>query len=127
MTVTTRRLALAALDTPVMDATDRNIMPMGTLIASEMWLIEVPWDGARIGDAQVFINRACNPGNGAKEPGADDRWEWWTGVPASRIKNYRFLDTDRPSPQTLKNAERQEKPGKAPRADQQAPAPGVAG
>ena len=54
-----RRLARASLETPVSDPTDRNTMPMSTLLSSDQWLLETSWDGASIGDVQVFKNAAC--------------------------------------------------------------------
>lgn len=112
MTITTRRIAIASLSEPISDNSDRNIMAMSTLIASDQWLIETGWDGKSIGDLQIFRNLACGPNglrmledppkgkdgkplldeNGKQIPGAPkkDEWVWWGGVPFAKVKWYRF-------------------------------------
>ncbi len=112
MKLSYRRLARVSLDTPVSDPLDRNTMPMSTLIESDFWLLETSWDGAAIGDIQVFKNAACGQ-NGVrmkddKKKGVDglaldrpDEWVWWAGVPRGKVTSYRFADQEHPVPQTV--------------------------
>jgi len=128
------RLAVAQLTDPVSDPTDRNVLPMSTLILSDAFMTEVSWDGCTIGDAQVYKNRNCNA-NGVKMKDASghdlpDDWMWWAGVPRAKIKSYRFADSTNMKPQTvadpglpfeLPNAQRKEESrqagkGSSPRA-----------
>lgn len=132
MRITYRRLASASLTDPINDPGDRNVMPMSTLIASEQWLLETSWDGASIGDVQIFKNASCGQ-NGLRinvdseeldERGKKkqipklDEWIWWGGVPRGKIKSYRFTPEEHPQPLTLDeglpfelpNAERKAKP-----------------
>lgn len=138
MRIIYRRLACAALEHPINDPLDRNVMAMSTLIASEQWLHEVPWDGMGIGDVSVFRNKAfAHNGTRMTKPGdevdargrrievpLEDEWVWWSGVPRAKIKSYRFLDEDCPLPQTIpdpelpfelpnRNAQRKEKSDQA--------------
>lgn len=135
MRITHRRLASASLEHPINDPADRNVMPMSTLIASEQWLLETSWDGASIGDVQIFKNASCGQ-NGVrttidsdetdergrpKQIPKPDEWIWWGGVPRGRIKSYRFTEEEHPRPMTmdeglpfeLPNAQRKEKPEQA--------------
>lgn len=128
-----RRLASASLTDPINDPADRNVMPMSTLIASDMWLLEVSWDGTEIGDVQVFKNKSC-AANGERKVSekldrdrkpipVEDEWVWWGGVPRGKIKSYRFVDQGQIRPMTVdeglpfelpkKNAQREEKPVEA--------------
>jgi hypothetical protein len=129
-----RRLATVSLSEPISHPTDRNEMPMSTLIASDQWLLEVAWDGSSIGDVQIFKNASCGQ-NGAhtmvphpkkldergkplEVPKADE-WKWWGAVPHGRIKSYRFHEDEHPQPMTvglpfeLPNAQRKAKPDEA--------------
>lgn len=129
---THRRLAYVDLDTSISDPVDRTIMPMQRLIGvdgdppNHMWLIETSWDGASIGDVQVFRNQNCShAGNPATDKDGEPlpaNWVWWGGVPRGRIKSYRFAAGDVTLPMTLgddvipfelpkTDAERKEKPG----------------
>lgn len=113
------RLASANLEVPVYDPNDRSEMPMSTLIASDRWLLETSWDGASIGDIQVFKNTQCGPNGNSlvdtKGRKVAAQWVWWGGVPRGKIKSYRFLDiadrqpvTDEGMPFELPNAQRKE-------------------
>ena len=82
------------------DPEDRyTTMPMSTLIGTtdqHEWLLEADWDGARLGDVQIFRNKSVL-GNGklrTDEEGkrAADEWVWWGGVPRGKIRWYRFFD-----------------------------------
>ncbi len=114
MTIVTRRLKSASLVDPVNDPSDRAIMPMSTLLATEEWLLECGWDGFSVGDVQVFRNQNCLNGHRAKTPDGKpmpDVWVWWAGVPRGKIKSYRFVDGTEIQPQTLNlpfDAERKE-------------------
>lgn len=99
-----RRLAYACLETHVSDPGDRNTMPMTTLIGidatppNHLWLIETAWDGASIGDIQLFKNESCGP-SGQLTMGPDgkpvpNKWVWWGGVPRGKVKSYRFANAD---------------------------------
>lgn len=128
----TIRLAMAALQEAIMDTQHRVVEPMSTLIGvntdgqpSDLWLIETSWDGASISDVVIYINRRCNPGSLAREVKNHDtgelyphEWAYWGSVPASRVKNYKVLDADKPTPQTWgkSGAEPQAKAGKSPTA-----------
>lgn len=99
-----RRLASVLLVEPVSDPTDRGLMPMSTVFSTDQWMIEVAWDGAVIGDAQIFKNRNCNA-NGARALDTSDvplpkAWVWWAGVPRGKIKSYRFEDAGEIRPMT---------------------------
>lgn len=146
-----RRIATASLTDAINDPTDRNIMAMSTLIASDQFMHETSWDGSTIGDIQIFRNLACGP-NGNRMPtdekgpngkpllDADgkplmkpDEWVWWGGVPRGKIKSYRFVPDQHLVPNTLdeglpfelpkkpKNAQRQEKPEQAGEGGSSAP------
>lgn len=120
-----RRLVTVCLDTPISDPNDRGVMPMSTLIASHQWLMEASWDGAIIGDVQIFRNTNVGPtgaplldGFGTEVPPA---WTWWNGVPRGKVKSYRFEDAATIQPMTVKHAEPAPKPksagqGRAPSA-----------
>ncbi len=129
-----RRLATASLESPISHPTDRNEMPMSTLIGSDQWLIEAAWDGFAIGDIQIFKNASCGQnGNHLMkahpkkvdergkplEVPVPDEWVWWGAVPHGRIKSYRFHEDEHPQPQTvglpfeLPNAQREAKPDQA--------------
>ena len=96
------RLSHVSLTDQVGDPEDRYVTPMSTLIDSPEWHFEATWDGACIGDVQVYRNYAINQ-NGARKnteqkdekgepiPMADD-WRWWGGVPRGKIRVYRLLD-----------------------------------
>ena len=121
------RLSSASLEIPINDPNDRSEMPMSTLIASDKWLLETSWDGASIGDVQIFKNAKCDVNGNAlrhiegKKKGqkVDPEWIWWGGVPRGKIKSYRFLDGANIRPATvedvgmpfeLPNAQRKEEP-----------------
>jgi len=115
--MTTRRLVRICLKEPLNDPNDRGVMPMSTVIASHQWLIEASWDGAVLGDPQVFRNTNVGP-TGAPLEDQDGlplapAWVWWNGVPRDMVKSYRFEDADRIKPMTTKNAEPQSKPVEA--------------
>jgi hypothetical protein len=109
-----RRLATASLESHVSDPADRNLIPMTTLIGidanppSHMWLLETAWDGACIGDVQIFRNENCGP-SGEVTYGGDGKpmaakWVWWGGVPCDKVKSYRFANSDGTiQPQTLED------------------------
>jgi hypothetical protein len=124
MTTVVRRLKSAALVDPVNDPSDRAIMPMSTLLATDEWLLECGWDGFSIGDVQVFRNENAKNGFRAKGPDGKplpDVWVWWGGVPHGKIKSYRFMDDADIQPQTMEpmplelnlHAERKEEPRQA--------------
>ncbi len=100
-----RRLATVQLTDPLSDPKDRGLMPMSTIFDSDQWLVEVSWDGAVIGDAQVFKNEnASGPSVRTTDRNGDPlpfAWVWWAGVPRGKIKSYRFMDADKIQPQTL--------------------------
>ena len=117
---THRRLSSVSLDTAISDPLDRGTMPMSTLIASDLWLLETSWDGESVGDIQVFKNAAC--GQSGVRVGPEDKWVWWAGVPRGKIKSYRFVELEPILPMTthdeglpfeLPRAERKEKPDQA--------------
>lgn len=120
------RLSVVALDTAINDPNDRTILAMSTLIATDEWLLEAPWNGHHVGDVQVYRNK--NVVNGKRlvdEVEVDgtiisspkpDAWYWWQAVPSGRIKSYRLADSAHLVPQTLtplSDAERKEEPRKA--------------
>ena len=126
MTITYRRIATASLEAPVQDPSDRNILPMSTLVTvdhehpNHLWLAEAAWDGLGIGDIQVWKNANANAGTGQPKFGdngdpLEPEWVWWAGIPRGRVKSYKFGGEHAElKPQTEKPfAERQEKPGKA--------------
>ena len=98
-----RRIAVAALTETVSDPEDRYVMPMSTFVASDEWLGEVSWDGCHIGDLQIFHN--ANVRNGHRTADGDV-WVWWNGVPAAKVKSYRFAEAGDIRPMTV-NAERE--------------------
>jgi hypothetical protein len=118
-----RRLSDVSLDTAISDPSDRNYMAMSTLKSidsdppNEQWLLETSWDGDAIGDVQVFRNLSVGH-NGlrmldkANKP-LPDSWVWWGGVPRGKVKSYRFAVREEIKPQTVKDAEREAKPGQA--------------
>jgi hypothetical protein len=108
-----RRLSLVCLESPVNDPSDRSILPMSTLIASEQWLLEASWDGVAIGDVQIFRNANVGPTGQPIVEGMGPEWEWWGAVPRGRVKSYRFEDGAGIKPLTVKNAEPQAKPVEA--------------
>jgi hypothetical protein len=117
MKLTHRRLSSVSLSDPVSDPSNRSIMHMSTLIASDLWLLETSWDGSSIGDIQVFINRACGqngvrmtvPGTEVDARGrlvevpAPDDWAWWRGVPKGKVNSYSFVEEDVPAPATVED------------------------
>ena len=106
------RLATASLEKPINNPADRSEMPMSTLIASDVWLIETSWDGASIGDIQLFKNAKVTASGDAlrhlegKKKGqkVDPDWIWWGGVPRGMIKSYRFADGTNIRPSTEEDA-----------------------
>ena len=105
------RLSSASLEVPVSNPFDRSEMPMSTLIASDRWLLETSWDGASIGDVQMFKNSECDPNGNAlvhtegKKKGqkVTPVWSWWGGVPRGKVKSYCFLDRVGIAPQTVED------------------------
>jgi hypothetical protein len=123
------RLETASLEVPVSNPKDRQEMPMSTLIASDRWLLETSWDGASIGDIQIYSNSECTHAGDAKvyQDGKNKGqkvppvWTWWGGVPNGKIKSYRFLNAAdvRPSSEDEGlpfSAQRKEEPRQASKA-----------
>lgn len=103
-----RRIAQASLDCAINDPLDRSVMHMSTLIDSEQFLHEAPWDGMTIGDIQIFKNESCGPNGIPSTHTVDGKtenlppvWKWWGGVPRGKIRSYRFLDAHDMVPMTL--------------------------
>ena len=109
-----KRVIYAGLSEPISDSTDRSMMAMSTLVDDPtVFLYEAPFEDGRIGDIQIFRNLN-------KDPKGEPDWKWWGGVPAAKIKSYRFAPEDALSPDTvdglpfeLPHAEREAKPVEA--------------
>jgi hypothetical protein len=97
-----RRVKSAALDAPMSDVEHREVLPMSTLISSEEWHVEAPWDGVNIGDVQVYRNRNW------RNKDAKPDWHWWGGVPRGRIVSYRWSD-DLSAPKALPSTDGERK------------------
>ncbi len=99
------RFEAVALEHPVSDPMDRSIMPMSTLIASPLWLLEATWDGSRIGDVQIYKNENCTHGGMPnQDPSGKDlppAWKWWNGVPCDKVKSYKRFDASACQPSTV--------------------------
>jgi hypothetical protein len=101
----TLRLTRVLLSEPVSDPTDRGVMPMSTLIASDQWMFEAAWDGLVLGDVHIFRN--ANATSPTQRILAEDgsgplpfAWVWWTGVPRGKVKQYFLEDVGQLQPMT---------------------------